>query len=123
MMAFFWPCLLVYDPIGYIKSLTWKIITYYSTTNFSDYDELTDNFLYKTNPLLTSIMAVWSVAAFLLLLSGDVETNPGPKKGAPKEPAGPTPEQRITELETKVKTYEEQIGSKYIHKIRSLLLK
>ena len=67
-------------------------------------------------------MAVWSVAAFLLLLSGDVETNPGPKKGAPKEPAGPTPEQRITELETKVKTYEEQIGSKYIHKIRSLLL-
>ena len=71
-------------------------------------------------------MAVWSVAAFLLLLSGDVETNPGPKKGAPKEPAGPTPEQRITELETKVKTYEEQIGSKYIHviqkKICSLLL-
>ena len=67
-------------------------------------------------------MAVWSVAAFLLLLSGDVETNPGPKKGAPKEPAGPTPEQRITELETKVKTYEEQIGSKYIHKIRSCII-
>ena len=54
----------------------------------------------------------WSVAAYLLLLSGDVELNPGPEKGAPKEPAGPTPEQRITELENKVKTYEDQIESK-----------
>ena len=56
----------------------------------------------------------WSVAAYLLLLSGDVELNPGPKKGAPKEPAGPTPEQRITELENKVKTYEDQIESKLL---------
>ena len=54
----------------------------------------------------------WKIAAFLLLLSGDVELNPGPKKGAPKEPAGPTPEQRIAELENKVQTYEEKIGSK-----------
>ena len=51
----------------------------------------------------------WSLAATLLLLSGDVELNPGPKKGAPKEPAGPTPEQKIAELETTVKTYEEKI--------------
>ena len=109
MMAFFWPCLLVYDPIGYIKSLTWKRISkYYILQTF----QITMSWLiiFCTK---TSIMAFWSVAAFLLLLSGDVETNPGPKKGAPKEPAGPTPEQRITELETKVKTYEEQIGSKY----------
>jgi len=44
-----------------------------------------------------------------LLLSGDVEVNPGPKKGAPKEPAGPTPEQKISELETKVEEYQEKI--------------
>jgi len=44
-----------------------------------------------------------------LLLSGDVEVNPGPKKGAPKEPAGPTPEQKISELETKVTEYQEKI--------------
>lgn len=54
----------------------------------------------------------WSLAATLLLLSGDVELNPGPKKGAPKEPAGPTPEQKIAELETTVKTYEEKITGK-----------
>ena len=50
----------------------------------------------------------WSLAATLLLLSGDVELNPGPKKGAPKE-TGPTPEQKIAELETTIKTYEDKI--------------
>jgi len=50
----------------------------------------------------------WSLAATLLLLSGDVELNPGPKKGAPKA-EGPTPEQKIGELETKVSEYEEKI--------------
>ena len=50
----------------------------------------------------------WSLAATLLLLSGDVELNPGPKKGAPKD-TGPTPEQKIAELETTIKTYEEKI--------------
>ena len=49
-----------------------------------------------------------------LLLSGDVEVNPGPKKGAPKEPAGPTPEQKISELETKVTEYQEKITGKKI---------
>ena len=53
----------------------------------------------------------WSLAATLLLLSGDVELNPGPKKGAPKD-TGPTPEQKIAELETTVKTYEEKISGK-----------
>ena len=52
----------------------------------------------------------WSLAATLLLLSGDVELNPGPKKGAPKD-TGPTPEQKIAELETTVKTYEEKSRS------------
>ena len=51
-----------------------------------------------------------------LLLSGDVEVNPGPKKGAPKEPAGPTPEQKISELETKVEEYQEKITGKKISK-------
>ena len=51
-----------------------------------------------------------------LLLSGDVEVNPGPKKGAPKEPAGPTPEQKISELETKVTEYQEKITGKKISK-------
>ena len=51
-----------------------------------------------------------------LLLSGDVEVNPGPKKGAPKEPAGPTPEQKISELETKVTEYQEKITGKKIFK-------
>jgi len=50
----------------------------------------------------------WSLAATLLLLSGDVELNPGPKKGAPKV-EGPTPEQKIGDLETKVGEYEEKI--------------
>ena len=50
----------------------------------------------------------WSLAATLLLLSGDVELNPGPKKGAPKD-TGPTPDQKIAELETTIKTYEEKI--------------
>lgn len=50
----------------------------------------------------------WSLAATLLLLSGDVELNPGPKKGAAKD-AGPTPEQKIGELETKVQEYQSKI--------------
>jgi len=50
----------------------------------------------------------WSLAATLLLLSGDVELNPGPKKGAPKA-EGPTPEEKISGLETKVGEYEEKI--------------
>ena len=57
------------------------------------------------------IKMTWSLAATLLLLSGDVELNPGPKKGAPKD-TGPTPEQKIAELETTVKTYEEKISGK-----------
>ena len=55
----------------------------------------------------------WSLAATLLLLSGDVELNPGPKKGAPKE-TGPTPEQKIAELETTIKTYEEKVTGEKI---------
>lgn len=52
----------------------------------------------------------WNLAQILLLLSGDVELNPGPKKGAPaKEPAGPTPEEKIATLETTVQAYEEKI--------------
>ena len=51
----------------------------------------------------------WSLAATLLLLSGDVELNPGPKKGAPKADAGPTPDQKISDLEAKVNEYQEKI--------------
>ena len=50
----------------------------------------------------------WSLASTLLLLSGDVELNPGPKKGAAKD-AGPTPEQKISELEGKVQEYQDKI--------------
>jgi hypothetical protein len=58
----------------------------------------------------------WSLAQTLLLLSGDVELNPGPKKGAaPKVEAGPTPEQKIAELEASLGQYEEKV--KGIHRV------
>lgn len=52
----------------------------------------------------------YAVSSLLLILSGDVETNPGPKKGgaAPKD-AGPTPEQKIAELESNLSNYEAKV--------------
>ena len=63
----------------------------------------------------------WSLAATLLLLSGDVELNPGPKKGAPKE-TGPTPEQKIAELETTIKTYEEKVTGEKITQMKNMVM-
>ena len=44
----------------------------------------------------------------LLLLSGDIETNPGPKKGEKKE-KGPTVEDQINDLKTALAEYEDKI--------------
>ena len=48
------------------------------------------------------------ILLLLLLLSGDIETNPGPKKGEKKE-KGPTVEDQINDLKTALAEYEEKI--------------
>ncbi len=55
----------------------------------------------------------WNIAAVLLLLSGDVELNPGPKKGAPKQ-EGPTPEQKMAEMSATMAQYEEKIKGNFL---------
>ena len=63
-----------------------------------------------------SIMAgppAMSTCAFLLLLllGGDIETNPGPKKGA-KEDKGPTVDDKIRDLGAMINQYEEKVQGK-----------
>ena len=56
---------------------------------------------------------VWALS-LLLLLSGDVETNPGPK-GRPEKDKGPTAEDKIRELGTALNEYEGKVqGRKHL---------
>ena len=50
---------------------------------------------------------VWALS-LLLLLSGDVETNPGPK-GRPEKDKGPSAEDKIRELGTALNEYEGKV--------------
>ena len=51
-------------------------------------------------------MSTW--VFLLLLLGGDIETNPGPKKGA-KEDKGPTVDDKIRDLGAMINQYEEKV--------------
>ncbi len=58
-------------------------------------------------PMLAQPLAS-QILLLLLLLSGDIETNPGPKKGEKKE-KGPTVEDQINDLKTALTEYEDKI--------------
>jgi hypothetical protein len=49
------------------------------------------------------------ILLLLLLLSGDIEINPGPKDKKGKEPKGPTVEEQINDLKTALTEYETKI--------------
>ena len=53
------------------------------------------------------------IAFLLLILAGDIETNPGPKKGEKKE-KGPSVEDQINDLKTALTEYENKIQSKLL---------
>ena len=56
-------------------------------------------------------MSTW--VFLLLLLGGDIETNPGPKKGA-KEDKGPTVDDKIRDLGAMINQYEEKVQGKTV---------
>ena len=62
------------------------------------------------------------ILLLLLLLSGDVETNPGPKDKKGKEPKGPTVEEQLNDLKTALTEYETKIQGKclYVDEMKTL---